>query len=95
MVIPVVPEQVPSQSTLTVEPLVTPFLSTWWLDQYITNIPESSVGWLVSQGWQITDISYVTTTTPPTPYYALTRRALQNMYVLQNLLNEYTFAYNT
>jgi len=94
-VTPVVPAQDPNQGQLHVEPVLTPWSAMWWLEQVVTNIPYESVGWLVSQGWKITAISYDNTTVPPTPYYAMARDTLQNMYVLQSLLNEYTFAYNT
>lgn len=81
-------------------PLHTPYDSSpyslyWWTEQVMTNIPGEAVGWLVAQGWQITTVTYDETTNPPTPYYALGRRTLQNWMVLQSLLNSYTTASNT
>ena len=94
MTIPVVPEQDPGQNPISLPPIYSPYSGTWWTSQTITNIPAESVGWLVAQGWQITDISYDSATTPPTPYYTLYRESLQNWIVLQNLLNSYTIASN-
>jgi len=83
---PVVPEQYPGQSTLNVQDMSTPWVSSWWVTQYLTNIPQDSVGWLVAQGWQITTAPPDTSTTPATYTYAMQRSSLQNMYILQSLL---------
>jgi hypothetical protein len=52
------------------------------------------MGWLVAQGWEITGITSDTSTTPATPYYALTKYKLNNQVVLQHLLNSFTIAEN-
>ena len=94
MAISVVPEETPDQSTLHDLPDPPVFSLGWWMTHTMTEIPPDSVGWLTSQGWRITDIVYDTTTTPKTPYYAMTRESLNNIYVLQSLLNAYTSATN-
>lgn len=73
----------------------TPYSPSWWVSQTISNIPNDSVGWLVAQGWKITNITYDTTTTPQTPYYTMERESLQNWFILQSLLDQYTTAANT
>jgi hypothetical protein len=72
----------------------TPYSALWWTSQTITDIPADAIGWLVAQGWSITNIAYDQTTVPWTPYYALQRNSLQNWYILQDLLNKWTVAYN-
>ena len=94
MTVPVVPPEDPDQSQIEITPAATPWASSWWTAQTITDIPPDSVGWLVAQGWQITDVTYDESHTPKTPYYTMQRESLQSMYVLQSLLNSYTTAYN-
>lgn len=90
-----VPSQASGQGPINVPAEASPYSLYWWTEQVMTNIPGEAVGWLVAQGWQITTVTYDETTNPPTPYYALARRTLQNWMVLQNLLNSYTIAANT
>lgn len=90
-----VPEQSSGQFPINHVLETTPYSPSWWVTQNISNIPSDSVGWLVAQGWQITDITYDNSTVPPTPYYAMTRQSLQNWMILQSLLEEYTQAKNT
>ena len=92
---PVVPYEDPDQSPITTQPATTPWVSTWWDYQTINEIPQDSVGWLAAQGWQETDITYDQTTKPPTPYFVMSRNSLNNTLVLQSLLGEWTFAYNS
>jgi len=94
MTCPVVPEQDTGQSLIAQPLYASPYSLAWWVGQTITNIPADSVGWLVAQGWQITDITYDDTTTPPTPYYSMQRESLRNWEILQSLLNSYTEAQN-
>lgn len=94
MAIPTVPDQNPNQDQITIQRDISPYSLAWWTSQIITDIPADSVGWLVSQGWQITNVIYDTTTQPNTPSYTMTRESLQNWIVLQNLLNSYTIARN-
>ncbi len=107
---PVVPHQNPDTSAvgphannqlaptgyqILVETRQTPWLTTWWDTRTIEQIPPESVGWLVAQGWRTTDIVYDDTTKPPTPYFKMTGEQIDNRKVLESLLKEYTFAYNT
>ena len=94
MTITVVPEEEPDQSQIQIVPIGSPYSLSWWTSQNITGIPTDSVGWLVAQGWQITDIVPDNSTVPPTPYYSMSRESLQNFAILQSLLNSYTIAYN-
>jgi len=87
-------EQIPGIENFNFPDIATPWASSWWTTQWITQIPPDSVGWLLSQGWQITAVTYDEARNPPTPYYAMTREAINNLYVLQSLLNAYTVAYN-
>ena len=95
MAIPVVPYQDDGQGPIFELLKTTPYSPGWWTAQAISNIPSDSVGWLVSQGWQITGITYDSTVVPPEPYYAMTRQSLQNWMILQGLLEEWTLSYNT
>jgi hypothetical protein len=76
------------------EDVDTPWATTWWNTEYITNIPQEGVNFLLAQGWVITGVTYDTTRTPPIPYYSLTKQVFNNLVVLQSLLNHYTVAYN-
>jgi hypothetical protein len=67
-----------------------PYSPAWWATSTVTRIPETAVGWLVAQGWQITG----TTTDGDVTYYTLSRQSMQNWMILQNLLDSYTAAYN-
>lgn len=95
MTISVVPWEDPEQSVILYTYAENPYSYGWWTNQVISNIPNDSVGWLVAQGWQITNITYDNTTQPPTPYYAMARQSLQNWIILQSLLESWTTAYNT
>ena len=94
MAITVVPAEDPDQSQIEITPASTPWASSWWANQTITNVPLDTFGWLAGQGWQLTDVTFDTSTVPKTPYFTMQRESLQNMYVLQSLLNSYTIAYN-
>jgi hypothetical protein len=94
-VTPVVPEQSPNQAKLYEQPKGTPYASSWFTSQTIANVPADAVGWLLAQGWKITDVTQDTSSVPPIYYYAMQRISAQNLYILQSLINEYVFAYNT
>ena len=68
----------------------TPYSGSWWMTSTISGIPESSVGWLTAQGWQITGVSESDGVT----YYQMSRQSMQNWAILQQLLSDYTDAYN-
>jgi|GEM_PF-4473814 len=94
MAIAVVPVEEPDQSQIEIVPAQTPWATTWWTNQTVTDIPGDFAGYLISQGWVPIDIEWDTSTTPKTPYYTMQRESLQNIYILQSLLNSYTVAYN-
>jgi hypothetical protein len=92
--IPNVPPQNPGQSPIFLPRIPNPYLGIWWATQTVTNVPESVMGWLVAQGFEITGVSQDTTTVPPTNYFALTREGMQPWQVLLSLCNSYTKAAN-
>ncbi|GAG50155.1 unnamed protein product, partial [marine sediment metagenome] len=94
MTVPYVPLLDPAQGEIVFPDLLTPYSSLWWNTYNISGIPNDAVGWMVAQGWQITDVAYDNAPNPPVPYYALSKTALQNEAILQSLLNSYTVAYN-
>jgi hypothetical protein len=89
-----VPAEDPDQSQLWFANDTSPYSLLWWTAQTITDIPPDSVGWMVAQGWQITNVDYSRGGVPPTPYYTMSRQSLQNWPILQSLLNSYTIARN-
>ena len=94
MTVAVVPYQPGGQSRLYPSQKTSPYSLYWWSQSYVNGVPDESVGWMVAQGWEIVNVQYDQNTTPPTPYYALSRKSLQNWKILQSLLNEYTIAVN-
>ena len=83
-----------TELTFDLPDISTPIASEWWDSGYITGIPEHAVGWMLSQGWQITAVVNDTTTRPYTSYYTMTKDVMNHHYVLQDMLNRYTVAYN-
>ncbi len=67
-----------------------PYSSLWWMNSYVTRVPETAVGWLVAQGWQVV----TTYEEDDVTYYTMARQSMNNWAILQTLLNEYTQAYN-
>ena len=72
----------------------TPYATSWWLPEYISGIPAEALGWHVANGWQVVQVTQDSTTSPPTPYYTLTKQVFSQIAVLQDILNRYTVAYN-
>jgi len=70
--------------------LFPPYTPAWWMSSYVTRVPETAVGWLVAQGWQVTG----TYDEDDVTYYTLTRQSMNHPLILQGLMNEYTAAYN-
>lgn len=93
-VTPVIPPLEPQQSQIVTQERPVLVTSAWYDNAVITGIPVDSVGWMVSQGWQITAVVPDTTTKPPTPYYDMARRTLNNENILNSLIVEYTVAQN-
>jgi len=95
MAIPVVPYEDPNTlEEINLPRVVNPWWGLWWADQTVSGIPETVMGWLVAQGWRVTDISQDATTTPPTLYYALTKPVMDSASVLLSLCNNWTLAAN-
>jgi len=90
-----IPDIVPYEGTFRdVSPLLryTPYTPSWWTSQTIDRVPETSVGWLVAQGWQVVS-TYAEEDCGQT-FYVMTRQSMQSWVILQNLLTEYVSAYN-
>ena len=92
--IPNVPEQDPNQSELWLPRVANPYLSVWWTQQTVSDVPENAMGWLVAQGFEITGIRLDQTTVPPTYYFNLKRMGITPQQVLLSLCNSYTIAAN-
>lgn len=77
-----------------VSPLLrySPYVPSWWTAQTVTRVPETAVGWLTAQGWQVTS-TYAEEDCGQT-FYNMARESMNSWLILQSLLNEYTLAYN-
>jgi hypothetical protein len=77
-----------------VSPLLrfTPYTPNWWSSQTIDRVPETAVGWLVAQGWQVVR-TYAEEDCGQT-FYVMNRQSMQNWMILQTLLEEYVSAFN-
>lgn len=84
------------QDQFWLPPVVNPFmeLGPWWATQTVTDVPENIMGWLVAQGFEITNIRQDTTTKPPTNYFSVKKEGLRPQEVLRALCNSYTRAAN-
>ena len=94
MTIPQVPEQNPNQSEIWLPRVLNPYASLWFSTQTVNDVPESIMGWLVAQGFEVAGIRQDTKTNPPTNYFTLTRDGFQPLQVLASLCNNYTIAAN-
>jgi hypothetical protein len=91
--VPVVPaEDLSTLEEIRLEKVLNPYDGVWWASQSVTGVPESVMGWLVAQGWEITAVAQDATTVPPTIYYSLGKMALQPFQMLLTLCNHYTIA---
>lgn len=72
----------------------TPWTSAWWAQNWVDGVPESGLAWMLAQGWQITGTSPDSSTSPPTIYYSMARQQMNNWVILQQLVNDFTNAYN-
>lgn len=84
----------PINAPYILPPIANPFLSIWWATQTVSQVPESIMGWLVAQGYEVTGITQDTTTSPPTNYFAMTREGMRPQETLLSLCNAYTVAAN-
>jgi hypothetical protein len=92
----VVPGISSEQEKFWLPPVVNPFmeLGPWWATQTVTDVPENIMGWLVAQGFEVTNIRQDTTTKPPTNYFSVKKEGLRPQEVLRALCNSYTRAAN-
>ena len=86
----------PSASIHDISPVSrsSPYTAYWWTNSFVQAIPESSVAWMLAQGWQIISTNSDTSTTPATTTYNMGRQSMQNWLILQTLMNSFTSAYN-
>jgi hypothetical protein len=86
-----------SWSPLVLDPitLAHPYSTTDWMANYtLPNVPDKVVGFLIAQGWVVDSVRQDDSTRPPTSYYTLKRKAMQNDVILTQLIQEYCSAYN-
>ena len=99
MTINEVPSFTIDQTELDLPRVQNPFNSIWWSEQTVglapsAGVPESVMGWMVAQGWQVTGVRQDTSTVPATTTYSLKRDVLKPIDVLAALCNSYTIAAN-
>jgi len=93
--VPFVPEQNPNQSELWLPRVLNPYVGLWFNTTTMTGVPENIVGWMVSAGWEVTNIIENTTTIPPTRKFDLQRpEKMKPWEVLLSLCNHYTVSAN-
>jgi hypothetical protein len=92
----VVPEVTPNQFFYELPDIANPFTSVaqWFTTQTLSDIPENVMGWLVAQGFEITNIRQDRTTVPPTNYFSVKKQGLYPPGVLLALCNSYTIEAN-
>lgn len=75
-----------------ISPLVkySPYAGAWWQNSVVSRVPENAVGWMVAQGWQVTD----SFEEDDQQFYTMNRESMNSWSILQTMLNEYTQAYN-
>lgn len=95
MSVPFIPEQNPNQSELWLPRVLNPYVGLWFNTTTMTGVPENIVGWMVSAGWEVTNITENTTTIPPTRKFDLQRpEKMKPWEVLLSLCNHYTVSAN-
>lgn len=96
MAIPDPPTWNPTFNDLTPANIPQLPVTAWMTNFWVSGINNDAMQWLVAQGWEVSgEPTYDTTTTPPTPYYAMSREGVAAGAVLQSLINLYTNEYNT
>ena len=68
-----------------------PYTGSWWLQSMVTGVPDSALGWLVGQGWQLTGSS---TDEDGVTTHTMTRQSMNSWLILQSLLNQFVSSYN-
>lgn len=93
-IVPDVPEINTGPTTFTVPPHVNPLFGVTWDTQTVSEVPENLMGWLVAQGFEVTNIRQDNTTVPPTNYFNVRKDAINNQTLLKFLCNSYTYEAN-
>lgn len=89
--VPVVPSLNTLEDAHEVPKVLNPIkLGIHWLNRTITSIPQHSVGWLVANGWRITQTVVDNTTIPATFAYNMETDQLNPETIVLALLNSYT-----
>ena len=70
-----------------------PYVAGWYKPETVDGIPDKNVGWLLAQGWKITN-AVDDPNNPPGKLYSLSKDALQSKVALNDLVNRYIDAYN-
>jgi hypothetical protein len=92
--VPKVVKQNPEQGLIDMPRIANPYLGVWWSTQTVSDVPENVMGWLVAQGFEVTNIRQDTTTNPPTNYFSVKKEGLRPKDILLSLCNSYTIAAN-
>lgn len=71
-----------------------PDISQWYNMEQIGDIPDDQLGWFLSNGWTVTDVSRDDTTVPATTLYDLARWRFSSQDALIALIQSYLIAYN-
>lgn len=74
-----------------VTPQVASTVSTWYATESTTAYSSAELSWLQAQGWKV---FYADLRQPALPIYSLSRRIIKPELVLQDLITDYTSAYN-
>ena len=71
-----------------------PRMKDWYLTSTVSGVPEDSVPWMLAQGWEVVSTRTDKTVFPWVVTYKMRRTDLQNFNVLNELLTDFTDAYN-
>jgi hypothetical protein len=71
-----------------------PYTDLWFTASNVTNVDREMMGWLTAQGWQVVDVTYDETTSPPTPSYSMSKQSMNNWLILQELMFSLITAHN-
>lgn len=66
----------------------------WMYNKTAAGVPGDAGPWMLAQGWDLSGVSYDTSTTPATPYYNFYKQGMYTSAILQSLVNVYTNQFN-
>lgn len=84
-----------AQTGLLVDVYSSPYAATWYVSRAATNIPQESLGWMLANGWWITQTDVDNTTNPPTVSYDMEHLAADTSAMLDSLTGEWARQYNS